>query len=34
MDNMRKWIELERQLQKNLKIDKAVPYQINKDIKH
>ena len=34
MDNMRKWIELERRLQKNLTIDKALQDQINKDIKH
>ena len=34
MDNIRKWIELERRLQKNLTIDKALQDQINKDIKH
>ena len=31
MQNMRRWIELERRLQKNLTIDKALQDQINKD---
>ena len=34
IDNMKKWIELVRRLQKNLTIDKVVQDQINKDIKH
>jgi len=34
MDKMRKWIELERRLQKNLTIDKAMQDQINKETKH
>ena len=34
MQNMRRWIELERRLQKNLTIDKALQDQINKDREH
>ena len=34
MDNMRKQIELERRLEKNLTIDKTLQDQISKDIKH
>ena len=34
MQNMRRWIELERILQKNLTIDKALQDQINKDREH
>ena len=34
MQNMRRWIELERRLQKNLTIDKALQDQINKDGEH
>ena len=34
MQNMRRWIELERRLQKNLTIDKAIQDQINKDREH
>ena len=34
MQNMRRWIELERRLQKNLTIDKALQDQTNKDREH
>ena len=34
MQNMRRWIELERRLQENLTIDKASQDQINKDREH
>ena len=34
MQNMRRWIELERRLQNNLTIDKTLQYQINKDREH
>ena len=34
MQNMRRWIELEMRLQKNLTIDKALQDQINKDREH
>ena len=34
MQNMRRWIELERRLQNNLTIDKALQDQINKYREH